>query len=97
MHLIAANFRGDGAYCYHRPCDNIEVYLTDDNINFLGKTADSITKTLDSLSEPFQDNTSGRLLLIHYEFLFWGFYMCKTEFPIWGFYRYVIAGESLIS
>ena len=40
--------------CYHEPCDNLDIMLTDDNIKFLGKTADSITNSLHALSEPYQ-------------------------------------------
>ena len=47
-----ANFRRHGSSCYHRPCDSIDVYVTEDNMNFLGKTTDSIAKSLDKLSEP---------------------------------------------
>lgn len=38
--------------CYHKECDNLEVMLTDENINFLGKTADALVKTIHELSEP---------------------------------------------
>jgi hypothetical protein len=43
--------------CYHKPCDNLETLLTNDNINFLGKTADVTVMTIHKLSEP----TSGKL------------------------------------
>ena len=56
VYTISANFRGDMIHCYHNPCDNLDVMLTDDNIRFLGKTADSITKTLDQLSAPYQSD-----------------------------------------
>jgi hypothetical protein len=32
--------------CYHKPCDNLETLLTNDNINFLGKTADVTDNSL---------------------------------------------------
>lgn len=47
----SANFRGDMIQCYHHACDNLTTMLTDDNIRFLGKTADAITSTLNTLSE----------------------------------------------
>ena len=37
--------------CYHHACDNVTNLLTDENIKFLGKTADAITATLNKLSE----------------------------------------------
>ena len=49
-----ANFRGDMMMCYHERCDNLDIMLTDDNIKFLGKTADSITQSLHLLSEPYK-------------------------------------------
>lgn len=48
----SANFRGDMIKCYHHECDNLQVMLTDENINFLGKTADAIVTTMHKLSEP---------------------------------------------
>ena len=48
---FAANFRGDMVQCYHHACDNVTNLLTDENIKFLGKTADAITATLNKLSE----------------------------------------------
>lgn len=47
----SANFRGDMVKCYHHACDNVTNLLTDENIKFLGKTADAITTTLNRLSE----------------------------------------------
>jgi predicted transcriptional regulator len=38
--------------CYHHPCDNLATMLTDDNINFLGKTSDAIARSINELSEP---------------------------------------------
>ena len=38
--------------CYHHECDNLQNLLTDENIQFLGKTADAITVTINTLSEP---------------------------------------------
>jgi len=43
--------------CYHQACDNLTTLLTNDNINFLGKTADATAMTIHTLSEP----TSGKL------------------------------------
>ena len=37
-------------HCYHKECDDRQM-LTDDNIKFLGKSADVITATLNTLSE----------------------------------------------
>lgn len=48
----SANFRGDMVQCYHHECDNLQNLLTDENIQFLGKTADAITVTINTLSEP---------------------------------------------
>ncbi|XP_052059954.1 uncharacterized protein LOC127700500 isoform X2 [Mytilus californianus] len=53
----SANFRGDMIQCYHAECDNEEVMLTDENINFLGKTADALVKTIHKLSEPSGSGT----------------------------------------
>ena len=65
VHFVPiANFRGDMIHCYHQPCDNLEVMLTEDNIRFLGKTADSITKTLDRLSEPLK--SQGNISDVYY-------------------------------
>ena len=50
--IFVANLRGDMIKCYHHECDNLEVMLTDDNLQFLGKTVDAITTTLHSLSGP---------------------------------------------
>ena len=52
LYAITANLRGDMIECYHHQCDNLEVMLTDDNIQFLGKTADALTSTLHKMSEP---------------------------------------------
>ncbi|VDI22130.1 Hypothetical predicted protein [Mytilus galloprovincialis] len=49
----SANFRGDMIQCYHNPCDDLDTMLTDDNVNFLGKIADTVTATIHRLSEPF--------------------------------------------
>jgi predicted transcriptional regulator len=38
--------------CYHHPCDDLAMMLTDDNINFLGKTSDAIARSINELSEP---------------------------------------------
>ena len=38
--------------CYHHECDTVENMLTDDNINFLGKTTDAISKMIHTLSGP---------------------------------------------
>ena len=32
--------------CFHKPCDNLETILTEDNIKFLGKVADVVAKTI---------------------------------------------------
>ncbi|XP_076109962.1 uncharacterized protein YfbL-like [Mytilus galloprovincialis] len=53
----SADFRGDMIQCYHAECDNLEVMLTDENINFLGKTADALVKTIHKLSEPSGSGT----------------------------------------
>ena len=55
--LFLANLRGNMKRCYHEPCDNLEILLTNDNIKFLGKTADATAMMIDTLSEP----TSGKL------------------------------------
>ncbi|XP_063435862.1 uncharacterized protein LOC134716784 [Mytilus trossulus] len=49
----SANFRGDMIQCYHNPCDDLDTMLTDENVNFMGKTADTVTATIHRLSEPF--------------------------------------------
>ena len=49
--LLSANFRGKMIQCYHQKCDNVTNMLTDQNLKFLGKTADTITSTLHTLSE----------------------------------------------
>ena len=49
--FLTANYRGDMVNCYHQACDNIETMLQDDNLQFLGKTADAIRSTLNTLSE----------------------------------------------
>ncbi|XP_071175930.1 uncharacterized protein YfbL-like [Mytilus edulis] len=54
----SADFRGDMIQCYHQECDNLQVMLTDENINFLGKTADAIVTTIHKLSEPSGSGTS---------------------------------------
>ena len=55
MVYVVANFRGDMIQCYHKPCDKLDVMLTDDNLKFLGKTADAIAMTMHTLSEPSVD------------------------------------------
>ena len=42
------------AACYHRPCDDASMILSDDNLKFLGKTADVLTMTINQLSDPYQ-------------------------------------------
>ena len=64
--LFVANFRGDGAYCYHQPCDDIEHYLTEDNVNFLGKTVDSIVQVIHKLSEPQASKLNGTFCPLTY-------------------------------
>ena len=58
--IFVAPARGDGMACYHNPCDSIDVMITEDNMNFLGKTADTVAQSLHSLSEPHK-STSGKL------------------------------------
>ncbi|VDI75551.1 Hypothetical predicted protein [Mytilus galloprovincialis] len=48
------NYRGVMAACYHRPCDDASMILSDDNLKFLGKTADVLTMTINQLSDPYQ-------------------------------------------
>ncbi|XP_060603516.1 uncharacterized protein YfbL-like isoform X2 [Ruditapes philippinarum] len=55
----SGNFRGDMVECYHHPCDDLATMLTDDNINFLGKTSDAIVRSINELSEPTKPDTSG--------------------------------------
>ena len=64
--MFVANFRGDGAYCYHQPCDDIEHYLTEDNVNFLGKTVDSIVQVIHKLSEPQASKSNGTFCSLPY-------------------------------
>ena len=47
----AAEFRGDLSMCYNEVCDNLEIMLTEENIKFLGKTADVVAATIHSLSD----------------------------------------------
>ncbi|WAQ94917.1 hypothetical protein MAR_007388 [Mya arenaria] len=54
----SANFRGQMQQCYHNACDNLTNILTDNNVRFLGKTADTIAATLDKLSEAYNTNPS---------------------------------------
>ncbi|XP_045184001.2 uncharacterized protein LOC123542287 [Mercenaria mercenaria] len=54
----SADFRGDMIHCYHNHCDNIEVMLTDDNLRFLAKTADSLARTVNDLAKVLE--TSGK-------------------------------------
>lgn len=79
----SANFRGDMIHCYHQPCDNLEVMLTEDNIRFLGKTADSITKTLDRLSDPFKSPVSAATTAVSS----WLLVLCLP---------FLVAGENLM-
>ena len=65
--IFVAPARGDGMACYHNPCDSIDVMITEDNMNFLGKTADTVAQSLHSLSEPHK-STSGKI--------------CVTWFPL---------------
>ncbi|XP_052796216.1 aminopeptidase S-like [Mya arenaria] len=53
----SANFRGQMQQCYHNACDNLANILTDNNVQFLGKTADTIAATLDKLAD--DTGTSG--------------------------------------
>ena len=57
------HFRGHMKRCYQRQCDNLETLLTDNNIKFLGKTADATAMTIHSLSEPTSGDSSGGLSL----------------------------------
>ena len=52
------NFRGNMKRCYQQQCDNLETLLTDNNIKFLGKTADATAMTVHNLSEPTSDPTT---------------------------------------
>lgn len=45
-----ANFRGDMINCYHAQCDNLDVMLTEDNLRFLGKTADTLASTINTMA-----------------------------------------------
>ncbi|XP_052796151.1 uncharacterized protein LOC128228718 [Mya arenaria] len=54
----SADFRGQMQQCYHNACDNLANILTDNNVRFLGKTADTIAATLNKLSEAYNQNTS---------------------------------------
>ncbi|CAC5374295.1 unnamed protein product [Mytilus coruscus] len=47
-------YRGVMTTCYHKPCDDVSMLLTDDNLKFLCKTADVLTMTINQLSDPFQ-------------------------------------------
>lgn len=60
----SANFRGDMIQCYHNPCDDLATMLTEDNLSFLGKTTDSIARTMHQLSGPtdIRTNSSTRVL-----------------------------------
>ncbi|WAQ94907.1 hypothetical protein MAR_007378, partial [Mya arenaria] len=49
----SADFRGQMQQCYHNACDNLANILTDNNVRFLGKTADTIAATLNKLSEAY--------------------------------------------
>ena len=57
---FSANFRNYGNVCYHSSCDSIDVYVTPDNMYFLGKTTDSIAMSLDILSEAHGGGYTGR-------------------------------------
>lgn len=54
-----ANFRGDMISCYHNSCDDLDTMLTDDNLNFLGKTADSVARAMNMLSSPLGTDVNG--------------------------------------
>ncbi|KAL3832727.1 hypothetical protein ACJMK2_024343 [Sinanodonta woodiana] len=47
----SGDYRGDMIKCYHHPCDNTEVMLTDDNLKFLGKQADALFCSLQYLDD----------------------------------------------
>ncbi|KAL3832725.1 hypothetical protein ACJMK2_024342 [Sinanodonta woodiana] len=47
----SGNYRGDMIKCYHHPCDNITVMLTDDNLKFMGKQADALFCSLQYLDD----------------------------------------------
>ena len=49
--LFSGDYRGDMIHCYHKPCDNLEVMLTDENLHFLSKIADTLTSTINKLSK----------------------------------------------
>ena len=57
------DLRGIMKSCYLEACDNLATMLTDDNINFLGKTADATAMTIHKLSEPTSGDSSGGLSL----------------------------------
>ena len=49
--IFSADLRGKMVQCFHKACDNKQNMLTENNLEFLGKTADAITATLNELSE----------------------------------------------
>ena len=57
---ISVNYRNYGNVCYHGSCDNVDVYLTTDNMNFLAKTTDSIINSLHLLSQSNGSLHSGK-------------------------------------
>lgn len=64
----SANLRGKMVQCHHQACDNMQNMLTENNLEFLSKTADVITATMNELSEisdvsAARDVGSGYLLL----------------------------------
>lgn len=54
----SADLRGKMVQCFHKACDNKQNMLTENNLEFLGKTADAITATLNELSETSGDTSS---------------------------------------
>ncbi|KAK3587897.1 hypothetical protein CHS0354_014409 [Potamilus streckersoni] len=52
----SGNYRGDMINCYHQPCDNMNVMLTEDNLKFLGKQADALYLSLHFLEETGMDS-----------------------------------------
>ncbi|KAK3592006.1 hypothetical protein CHS0354_031513 [Potamilus streckersoni] len=47
----SGNYRGVMTNCYHQPCDNLDVMLTEDNLMFMGKQADALYYSLHYLAE----------------------------------------------
>ncbi|XP_045168396.2 uncharacterized protein YfbL-like isoform X1 [Mercenaria mercenaria] len=73
----SADFRGDMVKCYHHPCDDLAMMLTDDNINFLGKTSDAIARSMNELSHPVTTHTSG-CVRTTYSIMFCVLMMCAN-------------------